>query len=457
MRAFSIVAAILFGSVCGCGSRANEPAKSASPLADYVAKKDDAYRWVKRREGKLGVTTYAELILTSQKWRDITWKHQLFLIKPSTVDKDSRHALLFITGGGWNDSLEKPAAKDDKLPKEAGIFAGIAEQLRSPVAILLHVPHQPILGGKSEDAAISYTFEQFLRTRDPEWPLLLPMVKSAVRGMDATIEYADKEWSHKIEKFTVTGASKRGWTTWLTGAVDPRAVALAPMVIDMLNTNKQMKHQVATWGTYSEQIRDYTDRGLQRFLDSAPGEALNAIVDPYSYRARLTQPKLILLGTNDRYWPLDALNLYWDGLVGEKYVLYIPNNGHGLKDYLRIAGGLNALHQHANGGRKMPKLSWDLRDADGGLKLTVRSDEKPRQVQAWIATAPTRDFRDAKWASFATTADGDAFTYTLPIPERGFAAMFGEAAYENTPAPLFLSTNVRIVTREPAKTPATGK
>jgi PhoPQ-activated pathogenicity-related protein len=255
----------------------------------------------------------------------------------------------------------------------------------------------------------------------------------------------------------VTGASKRGWTTWLTGAVDPRATAIAPMVIDMLNTNEQMKHQVATWGTYSEQIRDYTDRGLQRFLDSAPGEALNAIVDPYSYRARLTQPKLILLGTNDRYWPLDALNLYWDGLVGDKYILYIPNNQHGLKDYVRIAGGLNALHQHANGGAKLPKLSWDLREADGALKLTVRSKEKPRQVQAWVATAPTRDFRDAIWKSFPATADADAHSYTLPVPAKGFAAMFGEAVYDNKPVPLYLSTNVRIVTREPAKSPAAGK
>ena len=46
----------------------------------------------------------------------------------------------------------------------------------------------------------------------------------------------------------------------------------------------------------------------------------------------LKQPKLLLLGTNDRYWPLDALNVYWDGLPGDKYVTYVPNNGHGLKD-----------------------------------------------------------------------------------------------------------------------------
>src|SRR5690606_32270895 len=110
----------------------------------------------------------------------------------------------------------------------------------------------------------AHTFEQYLRTGESDWPLLLPMVKSAVRAMDATQEYARQNWSMQLETFTVTGASKRGWTTWLTGATDPRATAIAPMVIDMLNMREQMKHQVATWGDYSDEIDDYTRRGLQK-------------------------------------------------------------------------------------------------------------------------------------------------------------------------------------------------
>jgi PhoPQ-activated pathogenicity-related protein len=420
-------------------------AAEIGPLQAYVDKKDDSFRWVKRRDGEIGGTKFSELILTSQKWKDTLWKHQLFVIQPSTLKKNTDHALLVIEGGRWHPSLADLPKGEERLPGEAPVFAAIAEQLATPVAVLLQVPQQPIFDGKVEDQAIAHTFAQFLKTGDDEWPLLLPMTKSAVRGMDAVQQFAARELGLKLQTFTVSGASKRGWTTWLTGAVDPRATAIAPMVIDMLNMGPQMKHQVESFGDYSPMINDYTDLGLQKQLETKAGKRLVSIVDPFSYRTQLTQPKLVILGTNDPYWPVDALNLYWNDLAGEKYILYVPNNAHGLRDIGRLAGSINALHKHTNGGPKLAQIDWRHEAASNGLTLRVSASEKPQRVRAWVATSPTRDFRPAKWVSHDMTADGDEHVYKLATPTAGYAAVFGEAVFDGEPLAYYLSTTMRLL------------
>jgi PhoPQ-activated pathogenicity-related protein len=412
------------------------------PLAEYVAKPDSNYGWKLRREGTVAGTEYAELTLTSQKWHDIVWKHQLFILRPKSAPADAKHALLFIGGGRWNDALAEPPT-DTKLPGEARTLALVAENLKTPVAILLHVPQQPIFDGLVEDQIISLTFEKYLKSGEADWPLLLPMVKSAVRGMDATQAFTKDKWKMQIDSFTVSGASKRGWTTWLTGAVDPRAVALAPMVIDVLNMGPQMKHQKATWGDLSEQVNDYKEKNLDEALETPRGKDLVKIVDPYSYRQRLTQPKIIILGTNDRYWPLDALNLYWDGLHGEKRVMYVPNNGHGLTDLPRMIGAVHALQQIAIKDFKLPQISWEHSVAGGKHSLALKSNRAPAAARVWLSQSKTKDFRDVKWESIELK--NGSLSHAVPLPESGYAAMFGELEFGDLDVPYFLSSQVKIV------------
>jgi PhoPQ-activated pathogenicity-related protein len=269
-------------------------------------------------------------------------------------------------------------------------------------------------------------------------------VKSAVKGMDAVQQFADKEWNIEIKTFTVSGASKRGWTTWLTGATDERVTAIAPMVIDMLNMEPQLRHQKEAWGELSYKIDDYTRLDLPRKLNTDRGRELQRIVDPFQYRESLAKPKLIIIGTNDHYWPLDALNLYWDQLIGPKYILYVPNNRHGLKDYGRVITSVYALHQHAARQVPLPRLEWEFSEADGAATLCVKSDIKPRNVRVWVAASPKRDFREATWEATGTTSTDDVYRHKLEVPRRGFVAMFGEAEYAMDDVNYQLSTNVRI-------------
>lgn len=425
--------------------------ESSAVLRDYVNRADASYGWVVRQRSQWGGCDVVELTLTSQTWQELVWRHRLFVIVPPGLPPQTP-ALLVVGGGSWKDTDANPieAGQQPSLPKEAILLGTYAQQLGCPVAVLLNVPRQPIFDGRKEDAIIALTFEAYLDSGDGDWPLLLPMVKSVVRAMDAVQAFAAQELPFTIDRFTVTGASKRGWTTWLTAAVDQRVAALGPMVIDMLNLPAQLEHQVRAYGTYSERIHDYTDRDLPRRMRQQQGTELLQIVDPYSYRDQITQPKMLFLGTNDGFWTLDSLNLYWDGLKGEKYVVYVPNADHDLSmDWRRVLGGLRALHRHAHGLEPLPPLQWQYAQdaATGQVKLQITPGAKDTTVLLWTAQSPTRDFRKAQWTSRTLQVDRATQTAVAQVqpPEAGYSAMYGEVVYGGGLLPLHLSTTIRMM------------
>ena len=423
------------------GSASGDP---STALVDYLQRPDPSYRWEQARSGKLRGTKFAELLLVSQTWQDIPWKHQLFVLKPRRLKNVNGQALLVIDGGRWRAEYEQPRDEAD-LPKRALLFARLAKVLRAPVAVLRQVPHQPILGGLTEDRIIAHSFDRYLRSGDPDWPLLLPMTKSATKAMDAVQEFVAKEWSVPLDSFTVVGGSKRGWTTWLVGATDSRVKAIAPVVIDMLKLESQMAHQRSVWGRVSEKISPYTNIDLPGRLATPGGRALQQIVDPFSYRAQLTQPKLIVIGTNDAYWPLDALNLYWSELLGPKYVLYVPNDGHSITDYRRLLGSVAALHRYTANAQSLPEVNWRFAEPDQRLVLELSSDIKPRRAYAWVAYAPSRDFRQANWSAQRLRRNSNSYRFELERPAEGYAAVFGEAVFGKRRRAYYLSSNVRVV------------
>lgn len=439
------------------------PLPDASPaLADYVKRPDASYAWQVRQRGKQGSGKYAELILTSQTWQDIVWKHQLFIYCPAKI-KDSKQALLLIDGGSWSDSLADPPkdAQSAALPDKARLLTMLADMMQTPIAIVRQVPQQPIFDGRKEDQIIALTFSKYFETGESDWPLLLPMVKSAVRAMDAVQEFTKDEWQITTNRFLVTGASKRGWTTWLTAAADPRVDALAPMVINMLNMAAHDQLQLESFGKYSEQIHDYTERRLQEKLFTKEGASLRDIIDPIAYRKQIMQPKLIILATNDAYWPVDALNLYWNALEGDKYILYVPNNGHGIKDYPRVVATIAALQSSVSGGKPLPKLEWALKEnGDDSAAFELTSDVAPRAVRKWTASADTRDFRQAQWEAASITApasENGKFVAEINKPASGFNATFLEAEFTGETAPFVLTTTLHVLGDSARPTAAAGQ
>src|SRR5438105_890106 len=162
---------------------------------------------------------------------------------------------------------------------------------------------------------------------DPTRTPRLPMVKSAVRAMDAVTELmgSDKGKKTVIKKFVVAGGSKRGWTTWLTGAVDSRVVAIIPIVIDVVNVRVCKINHYAAYGFWARAVGDYTRHKVHERFDTPQYAELLKIVDPYSYRDRLALPKFIMNASGDQYFPPDSSKFYFDALPGVKYLRYVPN------------------------------------------------------------------------------------------------------------------------------------
>lgn len=429
-------------------ARAQAP-KPPSDLADYVTKEDTAFAW--KQSGKIEVDGSAvyELELTSQKWQNIAWTHKVQVFVPKGV-KPQATMVLSNQGGSPNAA--------------SGVLGlQIAQKVGAPVAFLYGIPNQPLFGGKREDALIAETFVKYLETKDSSWPLLFPMVKSLVKSMDALQAFAKQELKHDVTHFVVTGASKRGWTSWLTAATgDTRVKAIAPLVIDTLNMPVQMENQVKAFGKPSLMIRDYTERKLVPIPETGEGQRLWKMVDPWVYRDAIAVPKMIINGANDPYWPLDALNSYWDDLKGEKRVLYVPNAGHDLRETdkdgkkqllpERALNTLSAFCKCQIFEKTMPVPTWKTTTmADGSATIDVRFGGKPTTVRQWAADSETRDFRQSKWTpvTVLTKTEGlDRFETNHP-PGKKFEAFFVETEYEIDGLKFTLSSQLRIL--EPKK------
>ncbi len=427
------------------------PLAVGTPLDDYVAAPDSNYRYdVLHTVTGPGFTAYI-LEMTSQSWRSkdevdrTLWKHWLTIVKPVNATGDK--ALLWINGGSNGGAA--PGEPDKML-------VGMALGAGAVVADLKMVPNQPLVfpdGGRprSEDGIIAYTFNKYMATGDSTWPLLLPMVKSAVRAMDTVQTHlaALDSGAISIKEFVVSGGSKRGWTTWLTAAVDKRVVAIAPAVIDVLNMDEQMKHHFSAYGFYSDAIADYVEMKVFERLDTPGGRRLTKFIDPYEYRDRYASiPKCLINSSGDQFFLPDSAQFYFHDLPGEKHIRYVPNTDHGLGGSDAVESLLVFFKSIVTGASR-PKFTWSVKD-DGSIE--VKTTTKPTAVKLWQATnQQTRNFRldviGPTWKSSPLGEQGGgSYIAKVPEPDAGWTAFFAELTFDSgAPIPWKFTTQVSVV------------
>jgi len=435
-------------SVSALPVAAQQPdSKARTVFDDYIKRPEPAYKWevVKTVEGPVAKTIIIKL--TSQNWltekevNRTVWEHAVVISKPNKLK--SNKAFLMI-GGGSNES---------RFPEKADEMTSlIAASTGSIVVELKMVPNQPLIFNNDgvkrvEDDLIGYGLNKFFETGDPQWIVRLAMVKSAVKCMDCVQEWAKKEGT-PVEKFVVAGGSKRGWTTWLTGAMDSRVEAIVPIVIDVLNTSESMKHHGQAYGFWAMAVGNYYQHKIFQRPDHPRVPDLSIIEDPISYVERLKMPKYVVNAAGDQFFLPDSSQFYWDKLQGEKLLRYVPNGDHSLKGTDALQS-ITAFYYMIINKVPLPKYSWTFEE-DGSIK--VKYQTPPSKVMIWQAgNAKARDFRvdsigrTYKGTELKQETDG-SYVGKIDPPKEGWSAFFVELTYDvGAPFPLKVTTAVRVL------------
>lgn len=461
-RSAIVLLMLLLAAVAGAQSVAAPPAAQRADRAlgktaldAYIQRPDKSFHWELVATRRLETHTELVIDLTSQTWRTTAeidrtvWQHWLVVVVPHQA---SAQTALLLLGGGSNQP---------EPPKEAGeLPLGVALATRTVVAELGTVPNQPLAlagdaEGRTEDSLLAASWNRFLETDDPDWLAQLPMTRSAVAAMTAVeqcLAQVRRDGSiadaPRVDRFVVAGGSKRGWTSWLTAAVDPRVVGVAPVVIDMLNMRPSMRHHLASYGEWSEALNDYQGQGLADLFDDEAGASIRRIVDPYVYRRRLTMPKCIISATQDEFFLPDSSRYYFEGLVGEKHLSYTPNTGHSLKGSDAL-DTLVAFHASITHGLSRPTVAWT--GDHSAAEHVVSTSIAPTEAVLWRAENPrARDFRFPvvgpafKPTTLQPEADG-GYRVAVRAPAEGWSATFVRFTFEiGAPKPWRISTPVWV-------------
>lgn len=370
---------------------------------------------------------------TSQVWRNIQWKHDLALIKPTKACT----SWLYLHLGA-----SRIHPKNEEYIKTLSARTGIA------TAFISQIPNQPLFDNKREDDLLSYTLSEYVKTNDSEWPILSPMVRSVSRAIDLIESQLSVCSPNQRVQVILGGASKRGWTTWLAGPRDARIKAIAPMVFEMINIRAQTQLAQQAYGSQSAQIKEYTNLGLTDNFDRPALKKIIEWFDPFSSINSYKMPKLLLLGTNDPYWVVNSSSLYVDRLPPPTSIYMVPNGQHGSWSSDGALSTLANFIGFTTKGLALPSVTADWSTNPQGQLLRIKPEitSQLSELTLLTATSSTLDFRDSKWHS-SPIGYSNSGTSTLLFPKQQSVnlAVIAQAKYDTEFGPLFLSSPVKVL------------
>ena len=181
--------------------------------------------------------------------------------------------------------------------------------------------------------------------------------------------------------------------------MDPRVIAMMPVVMDELNFIKNIKHHYRAYGGWSFALHDYTELNFTTEIDNPRTQILMNIVDPFVYRERLTMPKLVINSGMDEFFLPDDTHYWWRGMPGPKHFLIVPNAEHSeATGILELLPAVATYVQGIQKGREIPTFTWEISNVTHDITVTTdpKLADRLASVKMWHATTcndKRRDFR----------------------------------------------------------------
>lgn len=389
---------------------------------------------------QLAKTELRHYQLTSQRWPEdkaaqTAWQHNVDIYIP---DKPLEKRALLVINDGTNHNIDNnPPVMPADFSKDT--LASLANRTRTIVISVSNVPNQYITlpadnTPRREDDAVAVSWSGFLQ--DPQHNSQLPLHVPMTAAVSQAMSLAQRELTPwKIDKFIVSGISKRGWTSWLTLVSDARTDAIVPFVFDLSGVRQALAHMYRSYGNnWPVAFYPYYMHNIDTTINTEPFKKLMKIIDPLQYmdsdyHSRLLAPKYIINASGDDFYVPDNTRFYFDQLPGEKSLRVVANSGHyDIKSYTEssLAPFINRIQQD----KKLPVIQVLQQQQ----KLTLSFSEKPMVIKHWTAVnSESRDFRYACGIHYTSVPIPASTSVTINpgTPQKGWEASYVEAIFSD--------------------------
>ncbi|EGG22960.1 hypothetical protein DFA_05090 [Cavenderia fasciculata] len=426
-----------------------------TPLEDFVYRQDEGWSYVLQSQfSGPGYTAYV-LNFTSLNWLEFPktnkprWWHFLTVCVPTFVTSNT--GFLYVDNGNY------ASAPPTVLHP---LIQSVCLASRSVVSHLAQNPNQPLIldndnKSRSEDAIIGYTWKKFLEnTTDYDWLGQFPETKATVRAFDCISKFMKDSfppWFPKVKSFVVSGASKRGWASWLAAAVDPRVKAVIPVVMPILDLVKNCENHYKAYGGWSYAYYNYYGEGVMAYMGTPQFDAMAKEIDPINWVDQLLVPKYIVTAVGDQFFIPDSSAFFFHKLLGAKHQRIHPGADHSLlQRWSQFIQEVTTYYNMVINRQSLPDFEWSVIPdiVSNTTAITIVTDKRDCPSSVLLYTADTisttkRDWRqllapnvpqNITWAitPLSPYSDSNVFKTVISAPPAGgWRGAFVELTYDS--------------------------